>query len=111
MSSTTISKVIDENDILIIGKHKTRSIHDVIKTDPNYICWMRNQPWAIENEDLMRKTCNVKANNGMRWGKHKGKDLQWILLNDEGYLKWLKKSEYVQNNCPDLKKQLDKLNI
>jgi uncharacterized protein (DUF3820 family) len=108
MSDHKISKVIDENSILLIGKHKGRNVNDVLKTDPSYCIWLKSQPWAQTDNNLMPIICKVK-DQGMRWGKHKGKTLDWIILNDMPYIEWLKKNEFVQNNCPDLKIRLDKI--
>jgi uncharacterized protein (DUF3820 family) len=110
MSDYKIAKVIDENNKLLIGKHKGRDINEVMKTDQNYVYWMSRQPWAANDEPLMKLICNVKE-AGMAWGKHKGKTLAWILANDEPYLKWLQKSEYVEKNCPTLKAKLNKYTI
>lgn len=110
MADYKITKVIDENKILLIGKHKGRDVQDVLKTDPSYIYWMSRQPWAVEDQPLMEIIRNVK-DPGMTWGKHKGKTLAWILLNDEGYIHWLKKSEFVQTKCKALKAKLDRINI
>jgi uncharacterized protein (DUF3820 family) len=107
MTDYKITKVIDENQKFLIGKHKGRDLDDVMKTDQSYIYWMSRQPWAANDEELMKKICNV-VEPGMGWGKHKGKSLSWILDNDESYIQWLKKSEYVKNNCPALKAKLDK---
>lgn len=104
------TNIIDSDQVLLLGKHKGRNINDVIETDQNYVHWLSRQPWASNDQALMKLICNV-AETGMRWGKHKGKPLSWIIANDENYIKWLKASEYVATNCKTLKEQLDKIKL
>ena len=104
------SRVLDDQKCFLFGKHKGKCIDDVLKTDENYLRWMKNLPWAQSDPVLMQKICNLgEATIG--WGKHKTKSLSWILANDPHYIKWLKTNEYVATNCKDLKAKLDKINI
>ena len=106
----TPERILDDDQNLLIGKHRDRNIHDVLETDPAYCYWMCNQPWAIKDDKLMSIISKAK-DPGMQWGKHKNKTLDWIIANDEQYIKFLKNSEYVKNNCKSLKEQLDKIDI
>lgn len=111
MSQTFSPKqIIDSEQVLLIGKHKGRSINDVIKTDQDYVYWLSRQPWAANDESLMKLICDVK-DSGMKWGKHKGKTLSWIVANDDQYIQWLKNSDYVRTKCKSLSEQLDKINV
>lgn len=71
---------------------------------------MSRQPWAANDEALMKKICNV-AEPGMTWGKRKSKSLSWILVNDESYIHRRQKSDCVKTNCPALKSKLDNINM
>ena len=91
--------------IISFGKHKGRDIKDVIETDPSYCGWLKNQPWAQKNKDLMRYIKDIQIPD-LNFGKHKNKSLDWIKENDPNYIDWLKKSDYVSENCPTLESKL-----
>lgn len=102
--------VIDDKQILQIGKYKGRSIDDVIAFDPNYIAWMRSKPWAHGHEKLMELIKDVVAGD-VTFGKYKGKTLEWIMANDENYMKFLYNSEWVRDKHPELKEKVDQIYI
>ena len=96
--------------IISFGKHKGRDIKDVIKTDANYCSWLKNQPWAQKNKELMGYIKDIQTPD-LNFGKHKGKTLDWIVANDPKYINWLQDNDYVSQNCPALKAKLDQIQI
>ena len=102
------SKVIDDRNILQIGKYKCQSIEEVIEIDPGYISWLKTKPWAYTNEAFMAAIKDIKLPD-FTFGKYKGRSIEWVTANDEGYLKILHISKYVKDKCPELKIKLDNI--
>jgi uncharacterized protein (DUF3820 family) len=111
MFSPTKQRIIDENNILLIGKHKGRVINDVLKTDPAYCVWLSKQPWSANDEQFLDITRAARNPNNpiMTWGRHKGKPFSYIIDNDPKYIEWMRGSSFVAEKFPELKTKVDNI--
>lgn len=89
------SRIIDDEHRLLFGKHKGKSIKELTETDPNYLRWLRSQPWGSSNDEFMEQIRHI-PNVDLTWGKHKGKTLAWVNLNDPKYIDYLKEAKFIR---------------
>lgn len=93
--TTDPAKVYGLNDILEKGKHKGKTVAEVIKEDAQ---WIR---WANENSEhfhfnvhevfaaLEKNKTVLNPDDVMTFGKYKGHTIREISSTDMGYLRWL----------------------
>ena len=105
------TKVYGLEDILDFGKHKGKSLAEVIKID--YI-WVE---WAIDNsdhffcdidaveEERMKYIKVLQPEDIISFGKYQGKTVRYVFENDRDYLFWL------DRNSKDILIAFDKLSV
>ncbi|GMF58904.1 unnamed protein product [Phytophthora fragariaefolia] len=99
---------------LTFGKHKSKTIHEVYKTDPGYCRWLMNQNGLVDDDSDIGKFLAQKFGNDdgsflMTWGKYKLKTIKQIQAIDTNYLEWLSSDEFVKTKIPKLKTEVDEL--
>ncbi|GMG16834.1 unnamed protein product [Phytophthora fragariaefolia] len=99
---------------LTFGKHKSKIIHEVYKTDPGYCRWLLNQKGLVDGESdigkfLARKFGNDDGSFLMTWGKYKLKTIKQIHAIDTSYLEWLSSNEFVKTKMSKLKTEVGEL--
>lgn len=88
-------KVYGLDDVLESGKHKGKTVKEVVSTDWKWIEWA-----ACESEHLYfdidaiieerEKTIKrLQPEDVLPFGKYKGKTIKYVYENDESYLAWL----------------------
>ena len=90
--------------MLTFGKHKNLEIEDVMKDDPQYCKYLKNNHEILERYPEIKGLLEEFNNNEtyMSFGKHKGKSLNWIKENDDKYLQYIKHNKYIKDNMVDL---------
>ena len=77
------------SNIISFGKHKNKTVLDLITSDPKYILWLSKQQWLSPNILLEIKqridTMNIP------FGRHEGKSLATIKVEDPDYHQWVLK--------------------
>ena len=88
-------KVYGLNDVLDFGKHKGKTLQEVINTDWKWV------EWAVDNSDRFyldidavieerKKTIKkLLPDDVITFGKYKGQTIRYIFDNDKNYLRWL----------------------
>lgn len=91
-------KVYGLNDVLDFGKHKGKTLQEVISSDWGWI------EWAADNSDRFyfdidavieerKKTIKkLLPDDVITFGKYKGQTIRYIFDNDKNYLRWLKEN-------------------
>ena len=100
--------------VLRFGKYRDLEIDQVWERDPQYCKWLYPQEILIGEYPAIKEFLYNKLNGAdlsyvMTWGKYKGKSISWIKKTNYGYIEWLLKNQFVNENCPKLKKELVEL--
>lgn len=81
------------------GKHKGKTVYQVLKEDPKYLLWAGNNTDYPEAE-LGRKIYvgSANMNTKVEFGKHEGKSIREIVKEDFDYLDWLSSEGFSDNH-------------
>lgn len=96
------------------GKYRGKQIAEIWEVDEQYAKWLYPQEILIGEYPEIKKFLDEKLRGSdlsfvMTWGKYKGKSIKCIYDKDRGYIAWLIKNDFVNSNCPMLKKELNQL--
>lgn len=98
--------LINENEIILFGKYRSKNIYDIIQDDPKYCQWLLSNKQILETYPEMKRILeDVFIDNDdiyLHFGRHKNKTLTWVKTNDPKYLIYLKNNEYVITKCPKI---------
>lgn len=89
------TKIYGLEDKLEFGKHKGKTLKDIIHSDWNWINWAINcsDHFFCDIEDVEKERSIdikiLKPNDRLSFGKYKGKTIQEIFDIDTNYLSWL----------------------
>ena len=92
------TKIYGLNDILEKGKHKGKTVAEVILNDWNWIKWasMESQQFFFDIDkviDERKKSIKVlQPDDLMPFGKYRGQTVQSIADKDYSYLLWVKEN-------------------
>ncbi len=99
--------IVNECGTITMGKYEDEQLDDIIRRDPRYIKWLREQDWAQADKDFMEATDDIKLPPMMLWfGKYKGMNLRSIANIDPGYIQYMKHGMVIRN--AELRKELSK---
>ncbi len=83
--------VVDAELNMVPKKYKGEPLSEVIRKDPDYIWWMKEQDWAMEDDVFMEQVKDMKEPHLKLWfGKYKDKRLDYVAAVDSKYLEFLK---------------------
>lgn len=97
-STAEPTKIYGLNDILEKGKHKGKTVAEVIHNDWNWIKWasMESQQFFFDIDkviDERKKSIKVlQPDDLMSFGKYRGQTVQSIADKDYSYLLWVKEN-------------------
>ena len=83
------------NDVLEFGKHKGKTLLEVIHNDFGWVRWaLKSSEHFFCNIETVieerKKTIKVlQPNDVISFGKYKGQTIRYIYDNDANYLSWL----------------------
>lgn len=73
--------------IITFGKHKSKSVSELIIEDPKYIIWLAKQQWVSPTINQ-----EIKASLGtmiIPFGRYEGKSIGEVKIIDYQYYSWI----------------------
>ena len=89
------TKIYGINDVLESGKHKGKTLAEVVHSDWGWIKWAseNSEHFFFDMDELMKERKKdirpLHPDDVISFGKYKGQTIRYIANNDFGYLRWL----------------------